>query len=264
LRGALAIRNTTGVVLHVTARVVDAELGPWRTNAAAQLAGDLDSGSRTTETIGRELGRIELVDGETRLELLARARPRPMRSVLVYDPIGTRLDTPSPSPARDPSIGTQPLAGSDQVIESFEIARDEAMTSGLPGGPVRLLERRGDGSLAVLGTSRMFDPSARAAASDTIAVASATGVTGHRTRREYTIDEDAHRLVEEFVIAIDNHRPLPASVLIREHLYRGQDWTIGYYSTETVKEGPQQIALRVAAAAGKRTEVMYVVVYTWP
>jgi hypothetical protein len=133
---------------------------------------------------------------------------------------------------------------------------------------VRLLERRG-GGLVVLGESRLFDPASRAAAVDTIAIGTAQDVTAHRERREHSVDENSHREVEELAIDIDNRRPQPADVLIREHLYRGQDWTLAYPNDAAegvipAKEGPQQISLRTRVPARSHRKVVYVVVYTWP
>ena len=94
-------------------------------------------------------------------------------------------------------------------------------------------------------------------------------MTGHRVRREWSADRRNHRDVEEFAIEIDNRRARPADVLIREHLYRGQNWTLAYPSDTTgpvipAKEGPQQISLRTRVPARSRRTIFYVVVYTWP
>ena len=97
----------------------------------------------------------------------------------------------------------------------------------------------------MLGEARLFDAATRVAAIDTVAVGTADGVTGHRERREITIDDDGKRLVEEFVITIENTRARPVEVVLREHLYRGQNWTLAYQTAaEPRKEGPQQISLR--------------------
>jgi hypothetical protein len=264
LRGAVSIRNTTGVVVRAAnARLVDAELGAWRGKTAEQmsraLAGEPESGASSVRP--RELGAVELGSGDTRVELLA-PTSRPLRSVLVYDPIGTKLDNRSPQPLRDPRLGVE-IDKSSRVTESIEIARDRDATAGLPAGAVRLVERRADGTLALLGEARMFDGSE--AEIDTVAIGTADGVTGTRERRELTVDDENRRIVEEFVITIDNRRPRPVTVLVREHLYRGQNWHLAYHSAPVaVKEGPQQIALRVEVPARGTLKILYVVVYTWP
>ena len=266
IRGALAIRNAMGIAMPNTAvRVIDAELGP-SIRRAAELLTSTYAGSEPPTTPAaspRELGRIDLVDGETRVELLPDAQPRPMRSVLVYDPIGTDLDRVTASPVRDVALGAGPA--STRVTESFEVKRDVKATLGLPGGQVRLLERKPDGTLAVLGEARLFEASTRVAQVDTIDVGTAQGVVGHRERREYTYDEVHKRLVEDFVISIDNTRARPVEVVIREHLYRGQNWTLAYRSAPVAaKEGPQQISMRMIVPARGQGKLLYVVVYTWP
>jgi hypothetical protein len=87
---------------------------------------------------------------------------------------------------------------------------------------------------------------------------------GTRERRELTIDDENRRIVEEFVITLDNQREAPASVVVREHLYRGQNWTLAYHSAAAAsKEGAQQIALRAEVPAKSKLKILYVVVYTW-
>jgi len=245
LTGTLTIRNPAGVPLHGALRVIDA---------------DLASASRDTPPL--ELGSQTLAAVDSHVPLVEATSLR-MHAVLVYDPIGTRLDLPSSAPSRDPNLGVRPLP-STHVVESFEVARDETTSAHLPAGPVRLLERRADGSLLLLGESRLFEASTRAAAVDTIAVGTADGVSAHRERRELTIDDDNKRVVEEFAIAIDNDRAQPARVLIREHMYRGLNWHLAYPAAPVAeKEGDQQIALHALVPAHAKAKQIYTVVYTW-
>ena len=264
LRGAIAIRNTTGVALRARTRVIDAELGAWRDRTAEQLRAAIVDGAAPAlrDAPAHALGAIALGDGETRFELVGAAAPHALRSVLVYDPIGAGLDHTGAIPVSDPSIGADADAPT-QVSESFEVRRDPRASRGLPAGPVRLLERRADGSLALLGESRLFDASTRVADVDIIAIGPAQGVIGHRQRRGWAKDDDQRRFSEEFLITIDNARPRPVELVLREHLYRGQNWTLAYQSVPAVKEGPQQIALRTTVPANGQAKVLYVVVYTW-
>jgi hypothetical protein len=264
LSGALAIRNETGITLRATsARVVDAELIAWRKKSAEHVAATLVGGTHgsTLPAVPRELGAVVLGDGETRVELAGSAS-RKIHSVLVYDAIGRKLDNIGPSPLREPELGA--TGASTRVSESFEVVRDPRVTAGLPGGPVRLLERRSDSSLGVLGESRLFDAATRVSHVDTIDVGTAQDVSGSRERREFTVDEEGHRLVEEFAITLDNKRAHPVEVLVREHLYRGQNWVLAYQSApEASKEGAQQISLRTKVPARSKVKIVYVVVYTW-
>lgn len=266
LHGAIAVRNTTGIVFPpATLHVIDAELGGWRSRTAEHLATSFVGGtpSSTPAAAPRDVGIAAIGSGETRIELAGISAPRSMRSVLVYDPIGTKLDNAIPGPVRDAQLGVTPVAAT-RITESFEIRRDEHGAVGLPAGPVRLLERRLDGTLHVLGESRLFDAATRVADVDTIAVGTADDVTGHRTRRELTIDDERKRITEEFEITLDNAREHAVGVLIREHLYRGQNWVLAYESTKHPdKEGAQQITMRTDVPAKAHAKVLYVVVYTW-
>jgi len=266
LHGAIAVRNTTAVAFErASIHVIDANLVAWRARTAEHMATTFVGGTPSTTPAAspRDLGIASLVDGETRVEISGISKPRAMNAVLVYDPIGTKLDNPAGAPVRDFNLGITPVSPS-KITESFEVQRDEQGTAGLPAGPVRLLERRPDGGLGVLGESRLFDAATRVANVDTIAVGTAEGVTGHRERRELTIDDARQRLTEEFVITLDNARDHDVGVLVREHLYRSQTWNVSYESTKRPsKEGAQQFSMRSTVPAKSQQKILYVVVYTW-
>lgn len=266
LHGAIAVRNTTAIAFdRASLHVIDADLVTWRARTAEHLATTLVGGtpSTTPAAAPRDLGISSLVNGETRVEIAGISKPRAMNAVLVYDPIGTKLDNPAEAPIRDFNLGITPAPPS-RITESFEVQRDERGTAGLPAGPVRLLERHADGGLGVLGESRLFDAATRVANVDTIAVGTAEGVTGHRERRELTIDDARKRLTEEFVITLDNARDHDVGVLVREHLYRSQNWNVSYESTKRPsKEGAQQFSMRSTVPANSQQKILYVVVYTW-
>lgn len=261
LGGAISIRNATGLTFpDAKIRVVDALHGAATQRIAARLDGS--DPSATPVAVPRELGRATIVEGDTRVELISDAAPRPMRAVLVYDPIGPGLDYQHGQPVQDANLGVSPPPPTN-VTESLEIDR-VAATQHLPGGPVRLLERRADGTLALLGEAKLFGPSTLAATADTIPIGTASQVTGKRERRELTIDNDRKRVVEEIALTIENARATPVEVVLREHLYRGENWTIAYRSVfDIVKEGKQQIAMRLAVPARGKQTVLYVVVYSW-
>ena len=241
LTGTLTIHNPTGVTLRGAARIIDTALT-----------------SPSPDTPPLDLGTLALSPGDSHVPLVAGA-PRRMHAVLVYDPIGTKLDNPSAIPLRDASLGvSEPV--SPNVSESFEVQRDARETRGLPAGSVRLVER--DGKL--LAEARLFDAATRRADVDTISVGTAEGVTGKRERRELTDEESRHRLVEEFVIELDNARLRPVDVVVREHLYRGQTWAVAYQSVPDVhQDGAQAFTMRTRVPPRGQVKIMYVVVYTW-
>ena len=237
LFGTLALRNA-GAALHGHAMVIDAEL--------AHLDNNVDAA---------DLGAVTVSPGESHVAFLS-GSPHRVHPVLIYDPIGTKLDNPSAIPLRDASLGVSDPVSST-VNEGLEIER----TRGLPGGALRVIEQ---GTGRVLGEGRLSDESTRRAGVDTIAIGTAEGVTGKRERRELTDEESRRRLVEEFVIEIDNARMSPVEVVVREHLYRGQTWAVAYQSVPDVhQDGAQAFTMRTRVQPRGQVKIMYVVVYTW-
>ena len=268
LRGAVQLRNRTGHELTHARVTVDDQLLPGsKAELAAQLA-DKRADVRATTSA---LGIVDLPLGDVRVALPT-TPSRPLREVLVYDPIDDRLDHPGDDAviARELS-GTVPPA-SPAVVESLELALDDHATAGLPLGGALLVTTDATGALVVVSKTHVFDDGVHAR--PTFPIGTASGVTGHRERREITYDEtkrfddkpehrDKHRLVEEFAITIDNARDEAVEVIVREHLYRGQTWNVVYYSTATVPEGSQQIAMRTSVPAHGHSVVSYVVTYPW-
>jgi len=267
LHGAIAIDNAGGVTLRgARLRVVDDRL------VTARQADDAVVVARLTGApppigpapVMRELGVVDVAPGETRLALVDDPHRR-VHSVLVYDPIGSTLDRNNPMPSLEEDLGL-PESKSAKVSESIEIARTPA-DAGLPTGHVRVLERRRDGGLAMLAQGDLFQPTARVAAADTVPIGIAEDVTGKRERRDFSVDVVAHRAVEEFSIEVANARPRAVDVLVREHMYRGATWSIGWWNiappTSGDKEGEQQVAMRTSVPAHGAHQLYYVVVYRW-
>ncbi len=261
LEGALSIRNTTGLDLRgIDLRIVDARYRS-RADAVDRELPLPPSSVRTPLARPRDLGRVDLVEGDTRIALLPDARWRPAHTVLVYDPFGTALDYENSSPVRKPELGVDPPPD-PRVAEGLEVARARD-TRDLPAGTVRLLERGSDGSLALRGQAELFGEEMRLAEADTVVFGTATGVTCRRERRDFSVDSDRKRIVEEIEITVDNRRAREIDVILREHLYRGENWTIAYFSNSFSKEGKQQIAMRLRVPARQQRTILYAVVYSW-
>ena len=251
VRGALALHNQLGAPLaNVQTWIIDADIGG---------RDDLKTWVGAAKPDAFDLGVIALANGQTRIPLLANELPRALRSVMVFDPIGTALDSPTPSPVTDPELGAKTVSAS--VTESLELARPAATRGAAPGGVARLLEQAADGSLVLLAEGRLHDAATRDATSDTFPIGSANDVIGVRERRELTVDKQIH---EDFRITLTSKRGQPVEILLREHLYRGQNWTLAYNPAGATKEGMQQIAMRVQLPARGQANVFYSVLYKWP
>ena len=242
LDGALAMHNTSTVTLHGPAHVIDASSARRARgchqpcDVAARHGGRSESAAAS-----RDLGTLVLPPGETRVELVAgepasdalRARLRSDRH---------ELDNAGPVPIAR-SVARRLEAPASTVTESFEIARDERATAGparRPGTPARAPRRWLARRARRVAPVRCRDPRRRRRHDR-----DRHRRRRHRHARAPRADRSTSRataLVEEFVITIDNTRARPVDVLLREHLYRGQNWTLAYQSVRRRrrKEGPQQ------------------------
>jgi hypothetical protein len=211
---------------------------------------------------------VDVVAGAQAVSLLAGSHRLPARQTLVYDPVGDDRNHPGATPTRerDHGLDRKGTAVSQSIDVDMVAGR---VPTGLPAGTVRLLERSRSGELSPLGESRIFErttsDSDATSPTTSVAVGRATSVEGKRSRREYSVDDDAKRLVEEFVIELSNQADHDIEVIVREHMYRGKNWTLSYQSADSVaKEGEQKIAMRQRVPAKGKAQVVYRVVYFWP
>jgi hypothetical protein len=201
--------------------------------------------------------------GGQRLDLALHGGALTLQPTLVYDPVGTRLDSATMRPQTDESYGVErwPRA----VDESLLVDLSRVADGPLPAGPVRVFTVGEGGALVWRGEGRLLPPAADASLYTTVAVGRSPFVTGKRRRTDFAIDHDQLRLVEEVTLTLHNSGERVADVLVREHLYRGLCWTLAYHSTgdRVAKEGAQQIGLGVDVPAGGDATVMYRVLYEW-
>lgn len=253
LHGALALRNDSG-----------------RSFAGARVA-VLDRGMPSgvpTEAAFRQRavevpGLQEVRAGAQRVGLGLGHGALPLRATLVYDPVGSRLDSATMRPQMDEAYGVEPWPAA--VDESVLIELSRVAAGPLPSGLVRVFTVGEGGAMVWRGEGRLLQPADDAERYTTVAVGRSPDVTGARRRTDYAIDHDATRLVEEITVTLHNAGARAADVLVREHLYRGQCWTLAFHSTgsRVAKEGLQQIGLGVTVPAGGEATVMYRVVYEW-
>lgn len=210
---------------------------------------------------------VDVVGGEQAVSLLDGAPALQAEQTLVFDPVGEDKNLTGKQPIYDRDYGLDRKGTA--VSQSIDIdLHDGKLPTGLPAGTVRLLEREPGGALSPLGESRIFEKAGtnteEVAPTTSVAVGRAPMLEGKRFRREYTLDEDAKRLIEEFEIELTSTADRPLEVIVREHLYRGQNWKLVFFSADTVeKEGPQKIALKTVVPAGGTARVVYRILYYW-
>jgi hypothetical protein len=211
---------------------------------------------------------VDVRPGAQSVSLLAGSHVLPAEQTLVYDPVGDDRDHTAAMPLTATSYGLDRT--STAVSQSIDVDLRGRIPGGMPAGKVRLLERTATGELSPLGEARIFERAGTGDDQDTVspttsvAVGRAAEVVGKRRRRELTVDTEAKRLTEEFEIELTSTADHPVEVIVREHLYRGQTWTLAYFSEPSVeKEGPQKIAMRTRVPAKGTARVVYRVVYWW-
>lgn len=210
---------------------------------------------------------VDVVAGEQAVSLLDGAPELDAIQTLVFDPVGEDKNLTGKQPIYDRDYGLDRKVTA--VSQSIDIdLHGGAVPTGLPAGKVRLLERESTGALAPLGESRIFERAGtdteELAPTTSVAVGRAPMLEGKRFRREYTLDEENKRLIEEFEIELESTADRPLQVIVREHMYRGQNWKLVYWAAESVaKEGPQKVALKTTVPAGGTSRVVYRILYYW-
>ena len=251
LHGALVIDNQTG--------------RRWRQAALAIIdapAPDPAIGGDDLPPAARLPGRYAIEPGPQRLELALRDRPLPLRSTLVYDPVGPALDHPTNPPEDAAGYGVQRWPTTVDATVKIELGAIADVQ--LPAGPVRLAAVDGSG-LAWRGEGELLPPATDAERYLTIAIGRIDDVSGRRARTDFVKDAARQRLYEEITVTLTSTRRAPVDVLVREHLYRGPCWKLAYHSTGdgVAKEGAQRIALTTTVPAGGTATVVYRVIYHW-
>jgi hypothetical protein len=211
---------------------------------------------------------VDVHPGTQSVSLLDGVHTLPALETLVYDPVGDDANRSGREPVHDKDYGLKKK--SSAVSQSIDIELGKAkVPPGLPAGRVRLLERSATGELTPLGESRIFErassDSSTISPTTTVPVGRSGMLEGKRTRLEYTYDAEAKRLIEEFEIELVSTADHPVDVIVREHLYRGLNWTLAYHNVgdKVTKEGPQKIALKTRVPAKGTARVIYRVVYHW-
>lgn len=206
-------------------------------------------------------GRTTLPDNSTKqIELFDQARQIPARKVLMY--VG---DTPSyyyyAGPLTDRNLGVQSNRKVD-VYLTFRNDRQHGLGIPLPAGRVRVSKLDGaDGSLEFIGEDRIDhtprDEEVR------IKLGSAFDVVGERRQTDFAVDTHGRWMEEQIEIKLRNHKEQPVRVLVKEGLYRWNNWKILTQTHDFQKEDAHTIVFPVDVPKDGETVVNYRVRYTW-
>ena len=94
-----------------------------------------------------------------------------------------------------------------------------------------------------------------------IRIGSAFDIVGERKQTNFT--EAPRQITESFEIKLRNHKQQPASVIVKENLYRWSQWEITESSDKFDKHDSRTIYLPVQLAPDQEKTITYTVKYTW-
>lgn len=158
--------------------------------------------------------------------------------------------------------GSQESNKKVNVIIEVKNSKDNHMGMALPKGKVRLYKRdEADAALEFIGEDEI-DHTPK---DETIKlhIGDAFDVVGERKRTDFHVDSGRHVMTESFEIRVRNHKDDPVDVLVKETLYRGNNWEITASSHKWTTFDSGTIHFPITVAKDGERVVTYTVRYTW-
>lgn len=148
------------------------------------------------------------------------------------------------------------------VIIEFKNSKENQMGMPLPKGKVRMFKRdEADGTLEFIGEDQIEhtpkDETLR------LQVGNAFDIVGERKRTDFKVDTGRKTMTESFEIKVRNHKAEPVEVLVKEPLYRWNNWEITAASHEWKKFDASTIHFPVKVDKDGEQVITYTVRYTW-
>jgi hypothetical protein len=194
------------------------------------------------------------------IELFDQARQIPAKKVMLY--YGSNMGPYTyPSPMTDRDLGVQSNKKVDVYLE-FKNDKQFGLGVPLPAGRIRVSQLdAADTSLEFIGEDKIDhtpkDETVR------VKLGSAFDVVGERRQTDFAVDTKARWLEEAFEIKLRNHKDQPVDVLVKENLYRWNNWKILSKTADFTKEDARTITFPVKVAKDGETILRYRVRYTW-
>ena len=94
-------------------------------------------------------------------------------------------------------------------------------------------------------------------------IGDAFDIVGERKRTDVKIDMGRHVITESFEIRVRNHKNEPVDVLVKETLYRWNNWEITESNQKWAKYDSNTVHFPVKVDKDGEQVVTYTVKYTW-
>jgi hypothetical protein len=162
----------------------------------------------------------------------------------------------------DANYGSEEGNKKINVIIEVKNSKDNHMGMALPKGKVRLYKRdEADGSLEFIGEDQI-DHTPK---DETVKlhIGDAFDIVGERKRTDVKIDMGRHVITESFEIRVRNHKTEPVEVLVKETLYRWNNWEITESNQKWTKYDSNTIHFPVKVDKDGEQVITYTVKYTW-
>jgi hypothetical protein len=149
-----------------------------------------------------------------------------------------------------------------EVYLRFKNGKDNQLGIPFPAGKVRVAKLdEADQSLEFIGED-LIDHTPREE-KILIKLGSAFDVVGERRQVDFRVDSSAKWMEEDIEVKVRNQKDVPATVIVKETLYRWTNWSIVKRNQEFGKEDSRTIHFPLKLAKGAEGVVRYTVRYTW-
>jgi filamentous hemagglutinin family protein len=165
------------------------------------------------------------------------------------------------SPDLNRNVGIE-SSGEVGVYIDFHNTKANTLGIPLPKGKIRVFKADpADGTLEFLGEDLIHNTPRDQDVS--VQVGKAFDITGKRVQTNFLVNSDAHWLKESFSITLNNHKKTAATVLVKQYLYRWENWKITARSDKFKKLNSREIRFTANVPAHGKKVITYTVKYSW-
>ncbi|HXI85781.1 MAG TPA: DUF4139 domain-containing protein [Verrucomicrobiae bacterium] len=208
-------------------------------------------------TLGRP---ATVAQNQTKQIQLLKAADVPVKKVFLYD--GAPQYRFYGGLNNDANYGSEEGNKKVNVVVEVKNSKENNLGMALPKGKMRLYKRdEADGSLEFIGEDEI-DHTPK---DETVKlhIGDAFDIVGERKRTDYKIDVSRHIITESFEIHVRNHKTEPVEVLVKETLYRWNNWEITESNQKWTKYDANTIHFPVKVDKDGEQVITYTVRYTW-
>jgi hypothetical protein len=208
-------------------------------------------------TLGRP---ATVAQNQTKQIELLKAADVPVKKVFLYD--GAPQYRFYGGLNQDAGYGSEEGNKKVNVVVEVKNSKENNLGMALPKGKMRLYKRdEADGSLEFIGEDEI-DHTPK---DETVKlhIGDAFDIVGERKRTDYKIDASRHIITESFEIRVRNHKTEPVEVLVKETLYRWNNWEITESNQKWTKYDSNTIHFPVKVDKDGEQVITYTVRYTW-